>query len=468
MLTKSIFLKKSNFFILFIFFVILIRVLSLFFSKIDLQGDEAQYWFWSTYFDWGYFSKPPFIAWIIFLFTSVFGNSVFIIKLPSLLAHMGTAISLFYLSKSFKRTNEEGLWLALSYLLFFAISLSSNIISTDPFLLLFWTLSLLYFNELNKNQSLKNIVLTSIFIALGFYAKYAMIYFFLSSLVFAFIVPNKKIYIKNIFVIVCLVFILFSPHLFWIYSNGWVTITHTADNFNWGSRLFNFDQLLNFIIGQFFITTPIIFYFYIKTITNIRATLKVYAFEISYSLPIILLVLIQSFISRANANWASVAFIGIAMIAINVLFNNYKKILVINSVLGFLIMLIVSFILLFPPNLSPFNKLTGMKKAAEEIEFLDSSLNSKYILFDDRMTISKFLYYLNSKQYKMKFLSDGINIDNHFSMMMPLSEKNISNEKIIFIHRYEEIPEYIKDKVLVSQLYEMPNKKNNFYISYIE
>ncbi|WP_244505580.1 hypothetical protein [Methyloceanibacter stevinii] len=41
------------------------RLLALYASKIDFVMDEAQYWTWSRDLDFGYFSKPPLIAWVI-------------------------------------------------------------------------------------------------------------------------------------------------------------------------------------------------------------------------------------------------------------------------------------------------------------------------------------------------------------------------------------------------------------------
>ena len=41
------------------------RVIGLFLSPLNLHGDEAQYWAWSKDLDFGYFSKPPMIAWAI-------------------------------------------------------------------------------------------------------------------------------------------------------------------------------------------------------------------------------------------------------------------------------------------------------------------------------------------------------------------------------------------------------------------
>ena len=32
---------------------------------LDLSEDEAHYWLWSEHLDYGYYSKPPGIAWVI-------------------------------------------------------------------------------------------------------------------------------------------------------------------------------------------------------------------------------------------------------------------------------------------------------------------------------------------------------------------------------------------------------------------
>ncbi|MGB2941567.1 MAG: hypothetical protein WBB79_01895 [Candidatus Macondimonas sp.] len=42
-----------------------LRIALLAASPLDLFVDEAQYWLWSTTPDFGYYSKPPVIAWVI-------------------------------------------------------------------------------------------------------------------------------------------------------------------------------------------------------------------------------------------------------------------------------------------------------------------------------------------------------------------------------------------------------------------
>ena len=41
------------------------KLIALNFTNFNLFGDEAQYWLWSQDLDYGYFSKPPLLAWVI-------------------------------------------------------------------------------------------------------------------------------------------------------------------------------------------------------------------------------------------------------------------------------------------------------------------------------------------------------------------------------------------------------------------
>ena len=51
-------------------------------SPLELGVDEAQYWLWSQSPDFGYFTKPPLIAWIIGVAHWAFGHSTMAVRLP--------------------------------------------------------------------------------------------------------------------------------------------------------------------------------------------------------------------------------------------------------------------------------------------------------------------------------------------------------------------------------------------------
>ena len=48
----------------------LLRLLTLFGTPLELYPDEAQYWLWSRTLAFGYYSKPPLIAWSIWASTA--------------------------------------------------------------------------------------------------------------------------------------------------------------------------------------------------------------------------------------------------------------------------------------------------------------------------------------------------------------------------------------------------------------
>lgn len=77
------------------------NVLYLFVSPLDLSPDEAHYWDWSRHLAWSYYSKGPFIAWLIRGSCELFGNPVVAIRLPAVMCN---AIMLLALAQLARRT----------------------------------------------------------------------------------------------------------------------------------------------------------------------------------------------------------------------------------------------------------------------------------------------------------------------------------------------------------------------------
>jgi 4-amino-4-deoxy-L-arabinose transferase-like glycosyltransferase len=74
--------------------LLVLRILALLADPNSLYADETQYWLWSRSVDWGYFSKPPMIAWIIAATTSVFGDADWAVRLAAPFLHTITAMML--------------------------------------------------------------------------------------------------------------------------------------------------------------------------------------------------------------------------------------------------------------------------------------------------------------------------------------------------------------------------------------
>ena len=78
-------------------FLLLLKIGALNFTTFNLFGDEAQYWLWSKDINFGYFSKPPFLSWIIRVYTEILGSSFISLKLLPSFVYLLVAWSIYHL-----------------------------------------------------------------------------------------------------------------------------------------------------------------------------------------------------------------------------------------------------------------------------------------------------------------------------------------------------------------------------------
>src|SRR5438128_9664247 len=91
-----------------------LRLVWLAVQSAGLYPDEAQYWFWAQHLAFGYYSKPPLVAWVIALTTAMFGDSEFAVRLAAPLLHAITA-GIVYAIGARLYDNRIGFWSALAY-----------------------------------------------------------------------------------------------------------------------------------------------------------------------------------------------------------------------------------------------------------------------------------------------------------------------------------------------------------------
>src|SRR5258706_6803549 len=77
----------------------LARLVALFRTPLELYPDEAQYWLWSRALAFGYWSKPPLIAWAIRAATTIGGDAEAWVRLPAVLFQGGAAICVFAIGR---------------------------------------------------------------------------------------------------------------------------------------------------------------------------------------------------------------------------------------------------------------------------------------------------------------------------------------------------------------------------------
>lgn len=304
------------------------RVLALWFNATDLFFDEAQYWSWSLEPAFGYYSKPPLIAWIVGAATSVCGASEFCIRLPSPIIHSATAVVVYAIGRRLYDTTV-GMWSAVAFVTLPGVSLSSGIISTDVPLLFCWALALWGFLELLRSTFWWPALVFGIGMGLGLNAKYAMVFFPLAALLAMAVVPTARALLRDprLYAAIALSALLIAPNIVWNLSNGFATLAHTADNAKWGGSLLHFGKGLEFLGAQFGVFGPILFaaFGWIVWQARHRGLPQEDRLLLAFSLPVLLLITAQAFVSRAHANWAATAYVAATVLVVAVLLRKGAK-----------------------------------------------------------------------------------------------------------------------------------------------
>ncbi|MFP3921026.1 MAG: ArnT family glycosyltransferase [Dichotomicrobium sp.] len=432
---------------LFLLTLTAIRLLTVYYAGTDLFFDEAQYWDWSRDLAWGYYSKPPLIGWLIRGATEICGNGEACIRAVSPLMHTATSIMVFLLAR--KLFDERfGFWTAVVFATLPGISLSSTLISTDVPLLFFWAAALLCLVKLLETRAWLWAVWLGLSLGVGLLAKYAMVYFFLGLAVYLVLSPRARWLLVNArgASVLLIAAALLAPNIAWNLENGFATLSHTADNANWSGSLGNPVQALEFFGAQFGVFGPILFGILIwATWRALREGWSdPYRLLLCFSIPIILLITVQAFLSRAHANWAAVAYVPAAVLVTALMVERsargwYAASFIIHAVVIAAISLGTVFAGQFtlPGGADPFARVLGWRAIAQATEDRAVRGNFAAVMTDRRALSAELTYYLRDTGLPVVSWRDDGPPSDHFEMTRPIAPD--TPEPILFVTRRAEI-----------------------------
>jgi 4-amino-4-deoxy-L-arabinose transferase-like glycosyltransferase len=291
------------------------RLLVLFDSPLELYPDEAQYWLWSRTLDFGYFSKPPMVAWAIWASTALGSDAEPWVRLASPFFHAGAALAVFAVGRRLY-DSATGFLAAAFYMLMPGVQLSSLIASTDAPLLMFLALSLAAYAAMFRGgPSVKLAAAFGAAVGLAFLSKYAALYALIGvALHLIASRPARAMWRPaGVATAVGAALAILAPNLIWNALNGFATVHHTAANAAWGGRqLFNLPELADFLVSQFGVFGPIPFAVLIGGSVALALRRRLNEADlllVCFALPPLLIVAGQAFISRANANWSGAGYV---------------------------------------------------------------------------------------------------------------------------------------------------------------
>ena len=212
----------------------LLRLLYAHWFPLDLSGDETYYWDWGRQPDWGYFSKPPLIGWLMAALRLAGLDTTFGIRACATgLSALGLML-FFQLGRDLGDTGSA-FWAALLLAVSPAVSALSLVLTIDVPLLLCWTGALLAYNRWlhGTDSTLAWGLALVLCIGLGALSKQTMLAFIPLALLHLALDPTHRDYLRRpdtwIGALAALSFLL--PTLLWNRGHGWVTLLHTGQHF---------------------------------------------------------------------------------------------------------------------------------------------------------------------------------------------------------------------------------------------
>lgn len=242
-----------------------IMILVISYSNIGLGPDEAQYWTWSKDLSYGYYSKPPGIAWQIWLGTYFFGDTELGVRFMSVVLSGLFPLLIYFLAWSCCLTPLTCLWAGI-VMAFSPLGIAASFFAiTDVGMIFFWILACIVISVSLNHQKTPPYWLIGLFIGLGALFKwpiYLLWAFLICLFPFARHLINKQFFIGVLISLIGLI-----PSFIWNATHDWVTFRHvfwtlitpqnTASISNTGILNGNF---LEFLGAQVALLSPILFF----------------------------------------------------------------------------------------------------------------------------------------------------------------------------------------------------------------
>ena len=395
----------------------------------ELNPDEAYYYVYSRYLDWGYFDHPPFLALMIRAGTELLPGEIGV-RLMSVLFTSGTLYILWKLLPDSVVTDKKMPFLFFgvisSALLFHPI----GFIATPDVPLLFFSALFLYVYRLFLLKSfLKRGLLLGIVMALMLYSKYHGI------LVIGFtVLSNIRLLIRKQFIVACLVgVLLFLPHLYWQYTHDFPSVKyHLYDR---SDHPYDITYTLEYLAGLLLTAGPFTFFtFYWALFTFRPKNFFDRALTVT-TVGILGFFLLSSLKGRVEAHWTATAFLSLTVIAFRQLAERPKLNSVFLKLAGFTFFLILIIRVVLILDFLPFglkirNEFQGNKKFAIDVRHEAGNLpvvftNSYQQASIYRFYTGKFTYSLNNIWYRK----------NQYDLWN--FEQRLQGKKVLLIANYE-------------------------------
>lgn len=307
----------------------LYRLIVIFQPHLGLFYDEAYYYHWALNPDFGYYSKPPMVAWAIIISTTLVGDSVFGIKCMAALLYAGSAVFIY---KTAEKIVDDwaGLIAGAIFLCIPMVGFNSVFITTDAPMFFFWSAALYLFILALESNKLSHWMLLGVATGCGMLSKYTMGALPLGLFLFLLFNASTRPRLVTVgpWAAAIIAGLFFSLNIIWNMTNDWVALHHTQEISQASENSVSFGSLFGFLGTQLVIFGPVWSFLVMRVLCSpTRHALRISKVHLQALLfaafTILVAISLQAFLSRAFANWAGPWMIGGAILSA-VIFRSHQ------------------------------------------------------------------------------------------------------------------------------------------------
>jgi hypothetical protein len=225
-------------------------------ATFPITGDEAFFYWWGVYPDWGYYDHPPMVGWLIALMRATLGDSLWAIRLPVVLLPLALGGLVGWALDPLDRVRA-----AWAVLLFWLAPLNwLNVLITTDTPLIFWSvLSVALLLRAERRARMDRTAwvqyaLAGLFLGCAFLSKYFSVVLGLTYLVYFALYRRERWPALALLVLSALP----GPAINMAYnmSHGWANIMFNLYNRNEGET-FAWHKPLLYAVTLLYLVTPV-------------------------------------------------------------------------------------------------------------------------------------------------------------------------------------------------------------------
>lgn len=411
----------------------------------ELFDDEAYYWIYAQFPDWGYFDHPPIIALFIKAGYAIFPNEL---GVRFFIVILNTAT--IFLTHQLLAKKDDYLFYAIVCSIA-VVQIGGIIAVPDIPLLFFVTLFFWLYRRFTEHMSILRAVFLGLSVAFMLYSKYHGLLIVLCTLA-----SNPTLFTRyQTYVVMAVALLTFTPHLYWQYTHGFPSIQFHL--FERSANSYDIRLTIEYLAGQLALAGPFMGWLLLKAAFDYKPDAAVER-ALKYTLiGFYGFFLLSSFRSRIEANWTVPAFVALIVLSHQYLLREaswrswlYKSLPI--TLIFVLLLRIYMFPLVPRANWFPKDEFHDNKSWVKEIK--DRAQGLPVVFIGSYQHASKYWFYAQTPTFSMNNIEYRRNNYNFWPI-----EDSMIGKKVLVVGVYDSVAQ-------IDHLKKLSNQASHVYETY--